>query len=647
MGTTVALSTDPHDLSRFMCYLINDIKAVDQMLANQCFETDKIRIGAEQELCLVDKSWRPAPVSLPVLEQIGDPHFTTEHSRYNLEINCDPLEFSGDCLSRMQRDLAERVNKLDALMETMDGRVIMLGILPTIRRTDLSIENLTPLDRYYILNDAMNDLRGGPYEFRIEGIDELLTHHNSIMFEGCNTSFQVHLQIKPEEAVEAYNWSQLVSAPLLASATNSPLLLGKRLWRETRIALFQQSVDTRRMKDQELRLKRSRITFGYRWLTKSLTELFREDLANYRVLVAREIQNDSLDVLAAGGIPKLEALQLHNGTVYRWNRICYGITEGKPHLRIENRVLPAGPTLIDETANAAFWLGMMHGRPKLSGHIGDHVAFESARINFLKAARNGLATCFRWFDNKVYPASELILKELLPMAREGLTKAGISEKDRDHYLDIVEERVKTGRTGSQWMLDNHQKLILRNGDYEANVAVTAASHQRRISGEPVHRWGEVHIDEAGSWINRYWKVEQIMTTEFFSVRLTDPVYFAANVMTWQHLRYAPVEDAEGRLVGLLTQSRLLELFSSGTKGKVGEKTAADVMIPNPLSVHPDMLSVDALSLMRERQVGCLPVVNSDRLVGMLSEINFMNFSEMTVAKLVDESARHLKDVLDT
>ena len=225
---------------------------------------------------------------------------------------------------------------------------------------------------------------------------------------------------------------------------------------------------------------------------------------------------------------------------------------------------------------------------------------------------------------------------------EGIDDPHFTTEHRTRYLGIVEERVKTGRTGSQWVLDSHQKLIDGNDNYEANVAITAASHKRRVSGKPVHQWQAVHIEEAGDWINRYWKVEQIMTTDFFSVRLTDPIYFAANVLTWKHLRYAPVEDADGHLVGLLTQSRLLELFSESQDGEAAEKTAADAMIANPLTVRPSTLSIDALSLMRERHIGCLPVVSDGELVGLLTEVNFMNFSELTISKLVDESARRLK-----
>jgi len=645
MGTHCQLSTDPHDLNTFMCHLINDIKAFDHMLAKNLFETGPQRIGAEQELCLVDKSWRPAPLALSALEGIDDPHFTTEHSQYNLEINLDPILFGAGCLTQLENDLNSKIAKLDKWLEGR-GAAVLLGILPTIRRSDLSLDNLTPLERYHLLNEALNDLRGGHYEFRIEGVDELITHHNSIMFEGCNTSFQIHLQIDPADAVAAYNWAQAIAGPVLAAGVCSPMLLGKRLWQETRIALFQQSVDTRRPATDDLRRKHSRITFGHRWLKHSAMELFQEDLANYRVLVAAEVQTNPLERLAQNQIPRLEALALHNGTVYRWNRICYGITGQKPHLRIENRILPAGPTVVDQVANSAFWFGLMNSRTPQDRDVASRLDFAEARLNFVKAARDGLGTCFNWLDGTVATASDLILDDLLPAAYKGLERAGIPQTERERYLGIIEERVSSGRTGSHWIIENHTKLARTNEDYEASVAITAGSLARRKKGDPVHLWSNVAIEEAGAWVNRYWKVEQIMTTDFFSVRKTDPLYFAGNLMAWFRLRHVPVEDDVGNLVGLLTQGRVLERFSTSITSELKTGSVEEVMIKEPHSASPEDLSVEALAKMRRYQIGCLPVVKDGKLVGLLIERNFMNFSEHTIRTLRNESDAHLQNAGD-
>ena len=632
----ITLSMDQADISRFMYHLINDIKALEYMLAKGMFDSGARRIGAEQELCLVDRNWRPAPMALEVLADIDDDHFTTEHSRYNLEINLDPLPFRDNCLSEMAGRLKRYLEQLAGVAANHQGDIILVGILPTIRRSDLSLENLTPLPRYHLLSEAMNKLKGGPYEFHIMGADELITKHNSIMFEGCNTSFQMHLQVPPERFISEYNWAQAIAAPVLAAAVNSPLLLGKRLWEETRIALFQQSVDTRRATG-DLREKASRITFGHQWLRKSITEIFQEDIARYRVLVAADIETDALAQLADGRVPELKALQIHNGTVYKWNRPCYGITDGKPHLRIENRILPAGPTVADEIANMAFWLGLMTGIPENYRNIAGLMAFDDAKTNFLLAARNGLQSQFKWIKGVSVSAQELILKELLPVAQEGLRQAQISAKDRQHYLGIVEQRVRAGKTGAAWMLDSFTRLRKKHARYEACAAISAGILERQKAGKPVHKWKPVRIEEAGSWINRFWNVGQIMYSDLYTVRPEDPVHFAANIMNWKHLRHLPVENDRGELVGLVTTRVLLEFYSAHPDALDRTMPIKKVMIKNPHTVTPEMLSIDALLLMRKHKIGCLPVVNDGKLLGVITELNFMNFSEETIQALIRDS----------
>ncbi len=638
----VILYSDPKHLNEFVYVLINDIKTLEQMLESGKFEGDVQRVGAEQELCLLSNSWRPATIAMEVLEELDDPHFSTEHSQYNMEINLDPLVFNADCLSAMEKNLHGYLSHLRGVVAKRDGHIILVGILPTIRRSDLHLENLTPLPRYQMLNETLNRMKSGPYEFRIEGIDELMTRHNSIMFEGCNTSFQVHYQLSPSSFVEDYNWAQAIAGPVLATATNSPMLLGKRLWQETRIALFQQSVDTRRS-SYDLREKNSRVSFGNRWLTKSITELFKEEIARFRVLIGTESMEDSVEVYKSGGTPRLQALQMHNGTVYHWNRACYGITDGKPHIRIENRYLPAGPTVVDETANAAFWLGLMNGRPDAGATVADLMEFGEAKRNFFSAARSGLDTQFRWLNNKTVPADQLILKELLPLAKEGLARAGILKEDADRYLGVIEERVRSRMTGSRWILKSCEKMCTDGlANYEACVAITAGIVGRQESGKPVHQWKFVDINEAGDWINRFWKVEHIMVTDLFTVQETDLAYFASNVMTWKHIRYVPVEDEKGKLVGLLSSRALLALHSNGAHLDTKTALVGDIMIKNPLTVSPGTLTIDALTTMRKHRVGCLPVTSNGNLVGIVTETDFMNFSELTIAKLVEESATHAK-----
>jgi CBS domain-containing protein len=543
----------------------------------------------------------------------------------------------------MEKTLKNYLVKVEDVVKHHEGFIIMVGILPTIRRSDLNLENLTPLPRYQLLNEVLNKLRGGqPYEFRIEGTDELMTKHNSIMFEGCNTSFQVHLQVSPDVFVNSYNWAQAIAGPVLAAATNSPMLLGKRLWQETRVALFQQSVDTRRA-SYDLREKSSRVTFGNQWVKKSITEIFQGDMARYRVLIGAEIKENSLEMMDKGEIPTLQALQMHNGTVYRWNRPCYGITDGKPHIRIENRILPAGPTVADEIANAAFWLGLMNGISTEYSDIASAMDFDDAKRNFFEAARTGLETQFRWVKGKMVSADELILKELLPISKSGLEKVGIAKNETDHFLGIIQERVKTKHTGSQWILDSCAK-VSREGSakYETCTAITAGIVNRQKSGTPVHKWKPGEIHEAGDWMNRYWKVEHIMVTDLFTVQEDDLVYFASNVMTWAHVRYVPVEDAKGKMVGLLTSRAVLAFHSNKTEPDNKSVSVKEIMVRDPVSVTPETLSIDALLLMRKRKVGCLPVVANGKLVGIITETDFMNFSELTIQRLIQESKLHIK-----
>ena len=300
----------------FMKKLLGDLHAFERMLEEGRFETDVRRIGAEQELFIVDRSGRPAPVSLEVLSEIDDPHFTTELASFNLEFNLDPILFEGKCLSNLENE----INRYTRLARDAAGKhgaeILLTGILPTLRKSDLSLQNMTECARYTALNEAMTRLRGKAYEIRIQGLDELRFKHYSVMLESCNTSFQVHFQVSSEDFARLYNIAQVVTAPVLAAASNSPLLFGKRLWKETRIALFQQSVDTRST-SPHLREVFPRVSFGSDWVQRSVAEVFQEDIARFKVLLSTEIDEDPFESLASGVTPRLQALQLRR---VRWGR---------------------------------------------------------------------------------------------------------------------------------------------------------------------------------------------------------------------------------------------------------------------------------------------------------------------------------------
>jgi CBS domain-containing protein len=621
-------------LRSFMKRVLMDLRALERMLVEGRFERGVVRIGAEQEMFLVDRDWRPAPAALDVLARVDDPHFVTELARFNLEANLDPLTLGGDCLRRMEAQLDALLGKVREAARPLGVRPCLVGILPTIRKSDIGLENMTPLPRYAALDRAMRRLRGKDFEISIKGIDELMVQHDSVMVEACNASFQCHLQVAPEDFARTYNAAQAATAPVLAAAGNSPMLFGRRLWNETRIAVFQQAVDTRGS-SHHLRERSPRVDFGRRWVTDSILELYQEDLSRYRVLLAAEVDEDPFELLARGEAPSLRALRLHNGTVYRWNRACYGVTDGRPHLRIEMRVLPSGPTPLDEVANAAFWYGLVAGIVSTVGDVRRAMAFDDAKANFLAAARIGLASRLTWVDGRSLPAPDLILGHLLPLARQGLRARGVDSADADRYLGTIEERVRTGLTGTMWALRSVAGMEGHGTPGERLNALTAAIVDRQETGAPVHTWAPAKLSEGGGWTRNYVKVEQFMTTDITTVHEDEAVDLVANLMVWERIRYVPVEDRENRLVGLVSYRALLRAMALGLlEGRSKPLAVSEVMKRDPLTVSPETPTLRAIEIMRGERIGCLPVCKDGRLVGVVTERDFMDIaSELLVAGL--------------
>ncbi len=623
-------------LRAFMRNLLQDVQALEYMLENGMIEAGQRRIGAEQEMFLVDRAGRAAPLATEVLDQIDDPRFTTELARFNLEANMAPIEFGGDCLHRMEQALDEVVTMARTGARAYGARVILTGILPTLRWSDLSLDNMTPNPRYFALNREMARMRGGKFHVSIKGIDELEASHDNIMLESCNTSFQVHFQVSPDEFARLYNLAQAVSAPVLAAAVNSPMMLGQRLWRETRVALFQQSVDIR----TPLHLERGspeRVSFGERWVKDSVLEIFREDIARFRVVLATGIDEEPLDLVRRGIAPPLSALRLHNGTVYRWNRACYGVNDGQAHLRIENRALPAGPTVVDEIANAAFFFGLMSTFAAALEDVSDIMPFEHAKENFIQAARYGLNAQFTWLDGKTYPARELILSKLLPEARSGLAAAGVDARDIERYLGIVSDRAETGRTGATWALEAFGNLCKISDVKDHHLrTLTTATIARQERGDAVHTWPPLSTSETEDWRESYLTVGQFMTRNVFTVRPHDLIDLAASLMEWEHIKHVPVEDDHGELVGLVSSRAFLRLVARGLVVQRAQTVSvADIMKTELITVSPDTTTVDAIEKMRRERVGCLPVVEHGKLVGIVTEHDFIEVA----GKLLEQQLR--------
>src|SRR6266498_2062452 len=621
----VSLDLDPRSLQSFTKALLEDIRALEYMLEHDCLERNVCRIGAEQEMFLVDKDLRPAPVATAVLQRTNDPRLTTEIARFNLEANLTPLPLEGHCFHLMEEELKQLIECARESASHFDAEVLLAGILPTLQKSDLNLGNITPMPRYQQLNNSVARLRGGPFSIHIKGLDELQMTHDNIMMESCNTSFQIHLQVDPREFVELYNIAQAITAPVLAAAVNSPLLFGHRLWQETRLALFQHSTDGR-TKTQLARSQPTRVGFGERWLKQSVIELFRDQLARFRIIMITKPDEDPRAVLARGEIPLLSALRMHNGTIWPWNRACYGVTNGIAHLRIENRALPSGPTTLDEIANAAFFIGLMTALPEEYRDITKLMTFDQAKENFFVAARYGLDAQFAWIEGNTFGAPTLILNHLLPLARGGLKQSEVASEDIDLYLGTIEERVRSRQTGAQWLLSSFAALGDKPRDFRCRL-LAEEIRSRQQSNEPVHRWTIPEEKDLAAWSDGYQTVGQFMSTDLFTMGPDDLVDLAANLMDWRHIRHVPVENDEGQLVGLISHRSLLRLLTRGRGVSDSEPvTVRDIMRTDPVTVSSTTPTLEAIEIMRSNKFGCLPVVDNGRLVGIVTSYDFLDAS---------------------
>ena len=616
MGRLDARAVSGEELRRFEKRLFVDLRKLAAMIGEGRIEEGVYRVGVEQEMFLIGDGNRPAPKAMEVLSELNDPSFTTEIARFNLEANLEPMMMSGDLLSRTERRLEEVMSAAADAARRVGVDVCLTGILPTLRLSDMTLENMTPLARYHVLNEALSRLRGHePYHLHLEGADEIHSSHDNVMPEGCNASFQIHLQVGAAEFTRLYNLAQLVTAPILACSANSPLLFGRRLWRETRIGLFQQSLDTRGARATE-RQRAARGAFGRDWVHGGVLEILRENITHHSVLLdAGDEGEDDEDP------PRLSALTLHNGTVWRWNRPCYGITDGKPHLRIESRYLPSGPTIPDEVANMALWLGLMSSFSGDETEPHEAMPFADVAENFVAASRLGLKAELTWLDGKQWRVRDLLVEELLPRAREGLSRKEVASGDVDHYIGIVEERVRTGRSGARWMLDGYESLRTQASLSERLSAITGAARRQQGAGVPVARWEPPVLSDSGGWKHHYLRVDQFMTRDILTVHPDESVRRAAILMEWGRIRHVPVEEDE-KLVGLVSYRTIIRLVAESGLEEDEFLPVRDVMKKDPISIAPTTPSVEAIRLMNEKAVGSLPVVEDGRLVGIVTEHDF-------------------------
>ena len=616
MGShAVKAITSQKERKKFVYHLLNDVKALEKMVQDDLFEKGIQRVGAEQELCIINKNYRPSFNALKILDKLNDPHFTTELALFNLEVNLDPFELKEDCFSRIEDRLSVYIKKVQKVADEFDhDKIVLSGILPSLKKKDLIFENMTPLERYTILNDILKNIRGGKFKLRIRGVDELIIKHDSILFEACNTSFQVHLQIGLDEIIDKYNWAQAIAGPVLSVMSNSPLLMGRELWSETRIALFQQSVDLRNT-SYLLREQKPRVSFGNDWIKKSIVELYTDDISRYTPLITSNFEEDSLKALEKGIRPELRALNLHNGTLYKWNRLCYGVHNNVAHLRIENRYIPSGPSIKDEVANALFWVGVMQGMPEEYKNIWEKIPFNDARGNFINAARTGINTYFNWFGEGI-SAKRLVKKILIPMAKKGLKKSQVNSKDIKYYLNIIEKRVDKNVTGSKWMVRSSRKLRETVSKDVSCLLLTYHLYKNQQTNKPVHQWDLADANTT-SLSKKFDKLYKVMTTELFVVNEDDLVELVAKIMEWKNIHHLPVVNKFNKIIGIITKSNLAGIDFLNAKEKM--IVAKDIMIRKVVAVDPETLVEDAREIMKLNNIGCLPIIEGGELVGIFTK----------------------------
>ena len=460
-----------------------------RMLTESKFDFERPMTGLEIEFNLIGANHDPAMRNAAVLQAIANPDFQTELGQFNIEINVPPRGLAGLSVQELEAALRASLNDAEERSRSLGAHIVMIGILPTLTAADLTSEALSANARYALLNQQIFAARGEDLHIAIDGPERLSTYADTIAPEAACTSVQFHLQVSPQAYANNWNAAQSIAGVQLALGANSPFLFGKELWRETRIALFEQATDTRpaELKSQGVR---PRVWFGERWIN-SIFDQFEENVTYFPALLPICEDEEPAEVLDRGDTPRLQELRMHNGTVYRWNRPVYDVFRGKPHLRVENRVLPAGPTVVDILANGAFYYGVLRVLAEEDRPIWTRLSFAAAEDNFYAGARHGINAHIYWPGMGEVPATELVLRKLLPMAYEGLDRWGMDPAVRDRLLGIIERRCTTHVNGAEWQAQTFHRIDddkrpLDRRDSLREMLGRYVEHMH--SNEPVHTW---------------------------------------------------------------------------------------------------------------------------------------------------------------
>ncbi len=487
MGEDVSATVfSREDRQRYRDKVKRNLDVFARMLREARFDADNRSIGLEIELNLTDEAGDPAMANAEVLDQIADDAFVTELGQFNMEINIPPRLLEGEVFSALEERVRGSLNEAEVKARNVGAHMMIVGILPTLGEQHLHARTLSANPRYALLNEQIFAARGEDLHISIGGIERLSAYADSIAPEAACTSIQLHQLVHPEDFARHWNAAQAIAGFQMAIGANSPFFFGRELWRETRIALFEQTTDTR---PEELKAQgvRPRVWFGERWIT-SIFDLFEENVRYFPALLPVVEDEDPMAVLESGGAPRLQELRLHNGTIYRWNRPIYDIARGRPHLRVENRVLPAGPTIVDTLANAAFYYGLVRVLVDDERPVWTQMSFSAAHDNFYAGAREGIDARVYWPGVGEAPATELVLRRLLPMAREGLSRWEIDSADADRLLEVIERRCIDQVNGASWQAAAFHRLYDRLDRQDALREMTVRYREHMHSNEPVHTW---------------------------------------------------------------------------------------------------------------------------------------------------------------
>ncbi|QGN48957.1 glutamate--cysteine ligase [Micromonospora sp. WMMD558] len=489
MGEDVGARTfSREDRARYRDKVRRCLDVFAEMLRESRFDVDRPMTGLEIELNLVDDGSMPAMRNADVLAAVADPDFQTELGQFNVEINVAPRRLAGTGTAEFEEQVRASLNAAEAKARTVGAHMVMIGILPTLRPEHLTAATLSANPRYRLLNEQIFAARGEDLRIAINGVERLAVTADTITPEAACTSTQFHLQVSPAQFADYWNSAQAIAGVQVALGANAPLLFGRELWRETRVPLFEQATDTRA---EEIKAQgvRPRVWFGERWIT-TVFDLFEENVRYFPALLPICEPEDPAGTLAAGGVPALAELRLHNGTIYRWNRPVYDVLKGRPHLRVENRVLPAGPTVVDTIANGAFYFGLVRALAESDRPLWSQMSFSAAEENFTSCARYGIDAQVFWPGLGYLPVTELVLRRLLPLAHHGLDRWGVAPEERDRLLGIIEKRCLTGRNGASWQVETLHRL--ESADHLDRPAALREVVRHYVdlmhSNRPVHEW---------------------------------------------------------------------------------------------------------------------------------------------------------------